>query len=133
MDPGSGLRSDVRATARAGRIGSGRSPGPTRAGRTGPAPGDPDGTRTDGRRDGPGATGSGIATPGDGAGRNLARMDEVGDAGTEGTVDPAEAEIIELERELCRLPEVSAARIVTDRIGRPTEVHILAQGAKHPK
>ena len=60
-------------------------------------------------------------------------MDETGDAGTEGTVDPIEAEIIELERELCRLPEVSAARIVTDRIGRPTEVHILAQGEKHPK
>ena len=48
-------------------------------------------------------------------------------------LDPIEAEIIELERELCRLPEVSAARIVTDRIGRPTEVHILAQGDKHPK
>ena len=50
-----------------------------------------------------------------------------------GTGDPIQDEILELERELCRLAEVSAARIVTDRVGRPTEVHILAQGAKHPK
>ena len=42
-------------------------------------------------------------------------------------------EVLELERELCRLPEVSAARVVTDDIGRPTEVHILASGAKHAK
>ena len=48
-------------------------------------------------------------------------------------LDPIEAEIIELERELCRLPEVSAARIVADRVGRPTEIHILAHGSKHPK
>ena len=44
-----------------------------------------------------------------------------------------EDEILELERELCRLPDVSAARVVTDDIGRPTEVHILAMGPKHPK
>ncbi len=44
-----------------------------------------------------------------------------------------EDEVLELERELCRLPEVSAARVVTDDIGRPTEVHILASGAKHAK
>lgn len=42
-------------------------------------------------------------------------------------------EVLELERELCRLPDVSAARIVTDGIGRPVEVHILASGPKHPK
>lgn len=42
-------------------------------------------------------------------------------------------EVLELERELCRLPEVSAARVVTDDIGRATEVHILANGAKHAK
>ncbi len=42
-------------------------------------------------------------------------------------------EVLELERELCRLPEVSAARVVTDDIGRATEVHILANGAKQPK
>ena len=44
-----------------------------------------------------------------------------------------EDEVLELERELCRLPEVSAARVVTDDIGRTTEVHILASGAKHAK
>ncbi len=42
-------------------------------------------------------------------------------------------EVLELERELCRLPEVSAARVVTDDIGRATEVHILANGGKQPK
>lgn len=45
----------------------------------------------------------------------------------------AEDEILELERELCRLPEVSAARVVTDTVGHPTEVHILANSAKHAK
>jgi hypothetical protein len=42
-------------------------------------------------------------------------------------------ELVELERELCRLPEVSAARVVADRSGRPTEVHILARATKAPK
>jgi hypothetical protein len=44
-----------------------------------------------------------------------------------------EDEVLELERELCRLPEISAARVVTDESGRPTEVHILADTAKHAK
>lgn len=39
----------------------------------------------------------------------------------------------EVERELCRLPEVTAARIVEDEIGRPVEVHILATRDKHAK
>jgi hypothetical protein len=42
-------------------------------------------------------------------------------------------DVLELERELCRLPEISAARVVTDDSGRPTEVHILADTAKHAK
>jgi hypothetical protein len=42
-------------------------------------------------------------------------------------------DVLELERELCRLPEISAARVVTDESGRPTEVHILADTAKHAK
>jgi hypothetical protein len=46
--------------------------------------------------------------------------------------DPA-GEVLELERELCRLPEVSAARVVTDTTGHPSEVHILATAAKHAK
>ena len=45
----------------------------------------------------------------------------------------AEDDVLELERELCRLPEISAARVVTDDTGRPTEVHILADTAKHAK
>ena len=50
-----------------------------------------------------------------------------------GTDESPDDEVLELERELCRLPDVSAARVVTDDIGRPTEVHILAHGVKHPK
>lgn len=46
---------------------------------------------------------------------------------------PADLDVTEIERELCRLPEVNAARIVTDDIGRPVEVHILATSAKHAK
>ena len=60
-------------------------------------------------------------------------MDGDGGEAQHEALDPIEAEIIELERELCRLPEVSAARIVADRVGRPTEIHILAHGSKHPK
>ncbi|MCZ7534975.1 MAG: hypothetical protein M5T61_02845 [Acidimicrobiia bacterium] len=41
--------------------------------------------------------------------------------------------LIEIERELCRLDEVSIARIVADSVGRITEVHILANPGKHPK
>jgi hypothetical protein len=49
-----------------------------------------------------------------------------------GTAGP-EDEVLELERELCRLPEISAARVVTDPTGRATEVHILADTTKHAK
>jgi hypothetical protein len=38
-----------------------------------------------------------------------------------------------VERELCRIPEVRAARIVTDADGRPVEVHILATPGKGAK
>jgi hypothetical protein len=48
-------------------------------------------------------------------------------------VDVAEEELRDLERELCRLPDVSAARVVADRVGRPTEVHVLAVPGKHAK
>jgi hypothetical protein len=44
-----------------------------------------------------------------------------------------ELDLREVEQELCRLPEVSAARIVADPAGRPVEVHILARAGKHPK
>jgi hypothetical protein len=39
----------------------------------------------------------------------------------------------DLEREVCRLPDISAARFVADSSGRPTEVHVLALQGKHPK
>jgi hypothetical protein len=38
-----------------------------------------------------------------------------------------------VETELCRLPDLSAARIVTDNVGRPVEVHVLALPGKQPK
>ncbi len=42
-------------------------------------------------------------------------------------------ELIEVERELVRLPEVQIARIVADDEGRVTEVHIVADATKHAK
>jgi hypothetical protein len=48
-----------------------------------------------------------------------------------GLVD--DTELADIEKELCRLPAVNAARIVTDEIGRPKELHILASAEKSPK
>ncbi|MDQ1403998.1 MAG: hypothetical protein QOG03_2314 [Actinomycetota bacterium] len=42
-------------------------------------------------------------------------------------------DLTEVERELVRIPEVTAARIVTDDEGKPVEVHILASPEKHAK
>jgi hypothetical protein len=39
----------------------------------------------------------------------------------------------EVEEALCRIPAVSAVRIVDDEIGRPVEVHVLATLEKHAK
>lgn len=44
-----------------------------------------------------------------------------------------EIDLAQIEREMCRLPEVSVARIVTDSAGRVSEVHIVAQQGKPPK
>ena len=60
-------------------------------------------------------------------------MDDPGSDKREATAEGTEDEVLELERELCRLPEISAARVVVDGSGRPTEVHILADTAKHAK
>ena len=38
-----------------------------------------------------------------------------------------------VEQELCRLPDISATRIVDDGAGRPLEVHVLALPGKRPK
>jgi hypothetical protein len=42
-------------------------------------------------------------------------------------------DLTEVEREICRLPDVSIARIVADDAGNVTEVHIVAHSGKHPK
>lgn len=56
-------------------------------------------------------------------------------SGADATVGamPQGLDLREVERELCRLPEVNAARIVEDEVGRPIEVHILASRDKHAK
>jgi hypothetical protein len=51
-----------------------------------------------------------------------------------GDVEPgANSELQELEEELCRLGGVLAVRVVGDRSGRPTEVHVLSDHTKPPK
>jgi hypothetical protein len=42
-------------------------------------------------------------------------------------------DLTEVEREICRLPDVSIARIVADAVGHVTEVHVVAHEGKHPK
>jgi hypothetical protein len=44
-----------------------------------------------------------------------------------------ELDLTEVEREICRLPDVSIARIVAEPDGRVSEVHIVAHAGKHPK
>ncbi len=45
----------------------------------------------------------------------------------------AEAALRELEDELCRLAGVVAVRVVGDRAGRPTEIHVLSDQTKPAK
>jgi hypothetical protein len=42
-------------------------------------------------------------------------------------------DLTEVEREICRLPDVTIARIVADADGRVVEVHVVAHEGKHPK
>jgi len=42
-------------------------------------------------------------------------------------------DLTEIEREICRLPDVSIARLVAENDGRVSEVHIVAHAGKHPK
>jgi hypothetical protein len=44
-----------------------------------------------------------------------------------------EIDLTEVEREICRLPDVSIARLVGEPDGRISEVHIVAHPGKHPK
>ncbi len=44
-----------------------------------------------------------------------------------------ELDLVDIEREICRLPDVQIARIVAEADGRISEVHIVAHPGKHPK
>jgi hypothetical protein len=46
---------------------------------------------------------------------------------------PEPLDLIAVERELCRLPDVGVARLVGDDAGRIIEAHIIATPTKHPK
>lgn len=47
--------------------------------------------------------------------------------------ETTDTDLRDVEAELCRLPDVAAARIVADQAGRPIEVHVLAGNGKHAK
>jgi hypothetical protein len=47
--------------------------------------------------------------------------------------EPEPCDLIAVERELCRLPDVGVARLVADDAGRIIEAHIIAAPTKHPK
>src|ERR1700674_4619772 len=44
-----------------------------------------------------------------------------------------ELDLTEVEREICRLPDVSIVRLVAEIDGRVSEVHVVAHQGKHPK
>jgi hypothetical protein len=44
-----------------------------------------------------------------------------------------ELDLAEVEREICRLPDVSIVRLVAELDGRVSEVHVVAHQGKHPK
>ena len=44
-----------------------------------------------------------------------------------------ELDLTEVEREICRLPDVSIVRLVAEPDGRISEVHVVAHQGKHPK
>src|ERR1043165_814358 len=44
-----------------------------------------------------------------------------------------ELDLTEVEREICRLPDVSITRLVAEPSGRVSEVHVVAHPGKHPK
>ncbi len=48
-------------------------------------------------------------------------------------VNMEDLDLADVEREICRLPDVTIARIVADRGGRVTEVHVVALPGKRPK
>src|SRR3954468_16426362 len=44
-----------------------------------------------------------------------------------------ELDLAEVEREICRLPDVSIARLVAEPDGRVSEVDVAAHAGKHPE
>jgi hypothetical protein len=50
-----------------------------------------------------------------------------------GNVSGVDVDLLEVERELSRIPDVRGVRIVTDQFDRPVEVHVVASTTKHPK
>jgi hypothetical protein len=44
-----------------------------------------------------------------------------------------ELDLTEVEREICRLPDVSIVRLVAEPDGRVSEAHVVAHPGKHPK
>jgi hypothetical protein len=44
-----------------------------------------------------------------------------------------ELDLTEVEREICRLPDVSIVRLVAEPDGRVSEAHVVAHQGKHPK
>src|SRR5262249_23474313 len=44
-----------------------------------------------------------------------------------------ELDLTEVEREICRLPDVSISRLVAEPSGRVSEVHVVAHPRKHPQ
>ena len=49
------------------------------------------------------------------------------DAGVDDPEDTDELDLAEVEREICRLPDVSIARLVAEPTGRVSEVHVVAR------
>ena len=60
-------------------------------------------------------------------------IDLVADPAPEASLHMEDLDLADVEREICRLPDVSIARIVAERDGRVTEVHVVAQPGKRPK
>lgn len=55
------------------------------------------------------------------------------DTSVDGLEGVGELDLAEVEREICRLPDVSIARLVAEPTGRVSEVHVVAHPGKHPK
>ncbi len=62
---------------------------------------------------------------------NTPRIPDAGKA--PGYPSGVSVDVQQLERELCRIPEISAARVVAEDDGRISEVHILSVPTKHAK